>query len=263
MSAPSLYVFHVNSHLEAAGHPLWVVSTCLLSHHQPPTTDPQTMAFGHLLLTKGIVRCSRTEPGIGTHESRELGSSPDFSPGQNQDVSVARPHSTFDDSKLRWLPVLSYFLKIIYLFLAKLGICCCVWAFSSCSGGGGCSSLRCSVRWLLLLQSTGSRHTAVVMHGLRCSRRVGSSQTRDWIRVPCIGRWILNHWTTREVPLFYFLLPGPGLPEAPGHTPGFRLDYGFDHHGSHAEALTQGGTQWKSAPATFVWSYRKEQVVKG
>jgi len=30
-------------------------------------------------------------------------------------------------------------------------------------------------------------------------RHVGSSQTRDQTRVPCIGRQILNHWTTREV----------------------------------------------------------------
>ena len=29
---------------------------------------------------------------------------------------------------------------------------------------------------------------------------MGSSQTRDQTRVPCIGRWILNHCTTREVP---------------------------------------------------------------
>lgn len=27
-----------------------------------------------------------------------------------------------------------------------------------------------------------------------------SSLTSDWICVPCIGRWILNYWTTREVP---------------------------------------------------------------
>ena len=31
---------------------------------------------------------------------------------------------------------------------------------------------------------------------------VESSQTRDRTHVPCIGRWILNHWSTREVPLF-------------------------------------------------------------
>ena len=27
-----------------------------------------------------------------------------------------------------------------------------------------------------------------------------SSLTRDRTRIPFIGRWILNHWTTREVP---------------------------------------------------------------
>ena len=27
-----------------------------------------------------------------------------------------------------------------------------------------------------------------------------SSPTKDWNQVPCIVRWILNHWTTREVP---------------------------------------------------------------
>ena len=29
-----------------------------------------------------------------------------------------------------------------------------------------------------------------------------SSLTRDWTRTPCIGRQILNHWTTREVRKF-------------------------------------------------------------
>ena len=28
-----------------------------------------------------------------------------------------------------------------------------------------------------------------------------SSLTRDQTHVPCIGRQILNHWTTREVPV--------------------------------------------------------------
>ena len=27
-----------------------------------------------------------------------------------------------------------------------------------------------------------------------------SSSTKDWNQVPCIVRWILNHWITREVP---------------------------------------------------------------
>ena len=37
-----------------------------------------------------------------------------------------------------------------------------------------------------------------------------SSLTRDWTHVPCIGRWILNHWTTREVPIIGHF--GPFLP---------------------------------------------------
>ena len=37
-------------------------------------------------------------------------------------------------------------------------------------------------------------------------RHVGSSQTRDRTRVPCIGRQILNHCATREAPLSN---PGP------------------------------------------------------
>ena len=36
--------------------------------------------------------------------------------------------------------------------------------------------------------------------GLVASVNVESSQTRDQTHVPCIGRRILNHWTTREVP---------------------------------------------------------------
>ena len=34
--------------------------------------------------------------------------------------------------------------------------------------------------------------------GLVPTQRVGSSWSRDWTCIPCIGRWILNHWTTRE-----------------------------------------------------------------
>ena len=39
-----------------------------------------------------------------------------------------------------------------------------------------------------------------IQHG-----NVGSSQTRDRTLVPCIGRQILKHWTTREVPSIPFL----------------------------------------------------------
>ena len=37
-------------------------------------------------------------------------------------------------------------------------------------------------------------------HGLNASQHVGSSRTRDRTHIPCISRWILNHWTTMEAP---------------------------------------------------------------
>ena len=36
--------------------------------------------------------------------------------------------------------------------------------------------------------------------GLVALGHVEPSQTRDWICVPCIDWWIINQWTTREVP---------------------------------------------------------------
>ena len=74
-------------------------------------------------------------------------------------------------------------------------------------GSGGYSVV--AVSGLLLLLNTGSRAcrlrqlqysgSVVVLSGLVALRHVESSQTRDQTRVPCIGRWILNHWTTKEV----------------------------------------------------------------
>ena len=40
--------------------------------------------------------------------------------------------------------------------------------------------------------------------GLVALRHVESSQTRDQACVPCIGRWIHIHYSTREVPPFVF-----------------------------------------------------------
>ena len=39
-----------------------------------------------------------------------------------------------------------------------------------------------------------------------------SSQTRDLTGIPCIARWILNHWTTREVPIVYFQQCAQNMP---------------------------------------------------
>ena len=130
----------------------------------------------------------------------------------------------------------AHFLKNLFilfiLFLAALGFCYCVQAFSSCSELGllfvvvrrlliavaflvvehGLQARGLQQLWhmgsvvvSLRLQSAGS----VIVHtGLVAPRHVGSSWTRAQTRVPCIGRWILNHCTTREasLPIFYWMV---------------------------------------------------------
>ena len=99
-------------------------------------------------------------------------------------------------------------LWLIYLFTVATGLLCCVRAFSSHGEQGllpSCSGFL--LLWLRSLQSSGSRvyrlqqmrhaGSVVVPH-----RHVGYSWTRDWTRVSCIDRWILNHWATREAPGF-------------------------------------------------------------
>ena len=108
------------------------------------------------------------------------------------------------------------FIFKIYLFiylLAALGFCCCARAFSSCGERGLLFIVvhELLIAVLLLLRSTGSRHAGFSSCGMRAQklwltgpvvpRHVGSSRTRARIRVPCIGRWILNHCATRGVPL--------------------------------------------------------------
>ena len=98
----------------------------------------------------------------------------------------------------------------IWLFMAVLGLRGCV-GFCLAVARRSCSLVV--MWWLLLLQSMGPR-----VHGLSsCSTwaqqmwctglvalwRVGSSQTRDQTCVSCIGRRILYHWATKEVPSMY------------------------------------------------------------
>lgn len=104
----------------------------------------------------------------------------------------------------------------IYLFLAVLGIRCYTWTFLQlrqaraillrCSTWTSWDGFSCCTAWALhVLQACRlqqSQHT-----GLFALWHVGSFRIRDWIPVPCIGRWIRNHWTTREtqfVIIFFF-----------------------------------------------------------
>ena len=95
---------------------------------------------------------------------------------------------------------LTYFLKIIYLFLAVLSLHCCIWTFSSC---GKQSLISVAVRRLLiavtsLVVARGSRvwlwHT-----GFSCLAACRIFPARDWASLPFIGRQIFICWTTREV----------------------------------------------------------------
>ena len=43
--------------------------------------------------------------------------------------------------------------------------------------------------------------SVLVVHGFISQWHVGSYQTRDGTHFHCIGRWILNYWTTRDVPI--------------------------------------------------------------
>ena len=91
--------------------------------------------------------------------------------------------------------------KFIYWLLWVLvAVCGC----SLVAASRDYPSPRCmgfSFWWALLLLSTSS---VAVVHGLSCSWPVESSWTRDQIRVPSIGEWILIHCTTWNVLVVFF-----------------------------------------------------------
>ena len=98
----------------------------------------------------------------------------------------------------------NFFFNFIYLFLAVLGLCSCVWTFSSCSELGSpssCSTQASPCVGFSVLQSAGSRAGAQwLWHtGSGVPEQVGSSRTRDRTHVLCSGRWILKHWATKVV----------------------------------------------------------------
>ena len=121
--------------------------------------------------------------------------------------------------------------NFIYLFI-YFWLC---WVFAAARGlspaaaSRGHSSLQragLSLRWPLLLRSTGSRRTGFGScgtwaqqlwltgsraqaqqpwrTGLVAPRHVTSSWSRARTRVPCIGRRTANHCATREAPRFCF-----------------------------------------------------------
>ena len=116
---------------------------------------------------------------------------------------------TFDSQfcKPKWQDCMNIlFILVLCIYsLAELGLHCCLWAFLQLWWGGATLWLCCtgfSLWWLLLLQSTGSRHmdSGVVVHGLSCSTACGVFLNQGSNLCLCIARQILNHWTTMEAP---------------------------------------------------------------
>jgi len=99
---------------------------------------------------------------------------------------------------------------LFFYFLAALGLHCSTRAFSSCSEQGllsscGVRASHCGGFSCCRAQALGHICFSSCSKGSVALLHVGSSQTRDWTRAPCIGKWTLNHWTTRDV---YRIVPG-------------------------------------------------------
>lgn len=89
--------------------------------------------------------------------------------------------------------------------------------------------------WAQQVQSGALEHggSVVVAHNASCSRRMGSSGTRDQTPMsPCTGRQTLNHQTTRESPPSHFQIPfflsqNFSIPELPTYKMSIFLDKVF------------------------------------
>ena len=108
-----------------------------------------------------------------------------------------------------YLFIFNKFIYFIYLLLAVLGLRFCARAFSGCGERG---PLFIAVRGPLTIAASlvaehglqTRRLSKLWLMGLVAPRHVGSSQTRARTRVPCIGKQILSHCTTREAPKYEF-----------------------------------------------------------
>ena len=83
-----------------------------------------------------------------------------------------------------------FLFKNFYLFLAALGLYWFAQAFSACGEWGLLFTAVFGLQWW--------EYT-----GLAAPRHVESAQTRDWTRVPYIGRHILIHCATKGSPSFF------------------------------------------------------------
>ena len=95
---------------------------------------------------------------------------------------------------------LKYLLMYLFICLAVSGL--------GCSTQGLCCTVWALLLWYTDSLAVGHGHWSACAQLLRSMWDL-SLPTRDWTHVPCIATWILNHWTTREVPssFIYWLSP--------------------------------------------------------
>ena len=100
-----------------------------------------------------------------------------------------------------------FFLYLWHAGSRAHGLCSCGVQAPECMGSVVCG------RWALSLRRVSS---VVVAQGLNCPTAMWdlSSPSRDQTCIPCIGRQILYHWTTRVVPV----LDSFWLPDLCGYT---------------------------------------------
>ena len=96
----------------------------------------------------------------------------------------------------------------MYFYLVAWGLCGCMW-ISLTARSWAPFTVQCTAfcQRRLLMCSTGSGGQAQWLGntGSGAPQHLESSQIRDQIQVPSLGRRILIHCTTKEVPLPFFL----------------------------------------------------------
>ena len=115
------------------------------------------------------------------------------------------------NSLLSWITLLLvvFCMYFILFILAALGLHGCTLAFSSCGEQGLLSSSGTrAFHWsgFSCCRAWAREHKGFFSCGAQtwfpCSMQNLSFLTRGWICIPCLGRWNLNHWMTREVPAY-------------------------------------------------------------